>query len=239
MVAISATPDGLHITNYTPQMLILMAFGVQDFQLSGGPSWLNSEKYDIEAKMDSSVADALIKLGPQERALARQHMLQALLSDRFGLTVHREIKEIPVFALVIAKNGPKMQEAKPGDTYPNGIKGPDGRGSAGMMEGGRGKLTGQGLPIKTLVYLLSLQHLGRTIVDKTGLVGNYDFKLQWTPESQSAASAQQGADNTLSPDSSGPSIFTAIQEQLGLKLESQKGPVEIFVIDHVERPSEN
>jgi uncharacterized protein (TIGR03435 family) len=105
----------------------------------------------------------------------------------------------------------------------------------------RGKLVAQGVPLSNLVEVLSQEKLvGRTVVNKTGLAGNYDFTLQWTSdESQAPTGGQQGTDNTPSPDSSEPSIFTAIQEQLGLKLESQKGPVEILVIDRVEKPSEN
>ncbi len=166
------------------------------------------------------------------------------------MTVHRETKELPVYALVIAKNGPKLHEAKPGDTYANGIKGPDG-GPTGtgimrvkMGAGGTSELVGQGLPIESLVRLLSGQ-LHRTVLDKTGMKGIYDIMLQWTPDEshgamfKGAEGGQLGTDSAPSPESSGPSIFTAIQEQLGLKLESQKGPVEILVIDHVERPSEN
>ena len=108
----------------------------------------------------------------------------------------------------------------------------------------RGELNGQGLPVGSLVRLLT-QQLGRTVLDKTGLTGKYDFTLQWTPDESQApmfkgtAGSQPGTSSTTPPESSGPSIFTAIQEQLGLKLESQKGPVEILVIDHVEKPSEN
>jgi bla regulator protein BlaR1 len=244
MVRMMGRPDGFTGTNMTLQMLIRNAYGVEDNQISGGPSWLGSEKYDMEAKMDSSVADELRKLSEDQRTLERRRMLQALLADRFKLTLHRESKELPVYALVIAKNGPKLQEAKPGDTYPNGIKGPDGVGSAGFMRMGRGELTGQGLPMGSVVRLLT-QQLGRTVLDKTGLAGKYDLTLKWTPDESEAPMLKgpeggpQGMGGTASPDSSGPSIFTAIQEQLGLKLESQKGPVEIIVIDHAEKPSDN
>jgi bla regulator protein BlaR1 len=245
MVRLMFSPDGLTATNATLQMFIHAAYQVEPHQVSGGPSWLNSDHYDIEAKMDSATADALHKLSEEQGILERQRMLQALLADRFKLTLHRETRELPVYALLIAKNGPKLQEAKPGDTYPNGIKGPDGRAGVGMMfMNGRGSVTGQGLPVSNLVRLLSLQ-LGRSVVDKTGLTAKYDFTLQWTPdESQGAmfkgpGPGPQGTASPPPPDPSGPSIFTAVQEQLGLKLESQKGPVEILVIDHAEQPSEN
>jgi bla regulator protein BlaR1 len=244
LTSLMAGPDNLSATNCTLQMLIRAAYGIQDFQISGAPDWLRSDLYNVEAKMDSSVADAIRKLDPDQRKAARQQMAQALLADRFKLSIHRGTKELPVYVLVVAKNGPKLQEAKPDATYPNGIKGPDGVAGKGMMRMGPGELTGQGLTMASLARLLS-QQLGRTVIDKTGLTANYDFTLHWTPEEgegnllfKGTGSAPQGAD-IAAPSDSGPSIFTAIQEQLGLKLESQKGPVEIIVIDHIEKPSQN
>lgn len=235
------TPDGLSATNVTLEALIQMSYRVQDFQISGGPKWANSEHYDIEAKVDSSAVEELKKLSFEQRRL----MVQSLLADRFKLALHSETKELPVYALVIGKSGLKLQEAKPGDTYPNGIHGPDGHaGGAGLMHMQRGQLTAQALPMEELTQLLS-QQLGRTVLDKTGLTGKYDFTLKWTPEeihapmSKGPEGGGQGPDSPSQPDSSGPSIFTAIQEQLGLKLESQKGPVEVLVIDRAETPSEN
>lgn len=212
----------------TPQMLIRLAYGVEDNQISGGPNRLNSESYNIEARADRSVANELHQLSKDQRELAKEHMLQALLADRFKLTLHRETKELPVYTLVIAKNGPKFHESK----------------TNGMMRMNRGLLVAQGVPLTLLVEQLSFQ-LGRTIVDKTGLTGSYDYTLQWTPdESQGptfkgAESGQRGIESTPSPESSGPSVFTALQEQLGLKLEARKGPVEVLVIDSIEKPSEN
>ena len=237
------SPDGLSATGGTVQMLIMSAYGISPHQISGAPSWLNSEGYDIEAKMDSSTADELRKLSDDERRDQRQRMLQALLADRFKLTIHHESKELPVYALVVAKDGPKFQEAKPGDAYPNGIKGPDGHSGMGTMMMGNGTLTGQGVPLMNLVRFLT-RELGRTVIDKTGLTSKYDFTLKWTEERQApmfrgTEGSQPGTGGTAAPESSGPSIFTAVQEQLGLKLESQKGPVEILIIDHVEKPSEN
>lgn len=238
------TPDGLEATNVTLGMLIPAAYGIERHQMAGGPGWLESDHYDVNAKMDSATADALRKLSKEEAILARQHMLQALLADRVKLAIHRETKELPIYALVIAKNGPKLKEAKPGDTYPNGIKRPDGIARAGLMRMRGGDFVAQGLAMSTVVRLLS-QRLGRPVVDKTSLPGLYDFTLKWTPDESEGAmfkgteGGQPGAGATAPPESSGPSLFTAIQEQLGLKLESQKGPVEILVIDHVEKPSEN
>lgn len=246
IIMMRSLPDGFTATGVTLHELIRAAYGVQNFQISGGPGWLESDKYDIQAEVDSSVAGELRKLGPDQSRLENQRMLQALLADRFRLSVHRETKELPVYKLVIAKNGSKLRQAKVGDTYPNGIKGPDGRGSAGMVRAGMGEVTGQGISLAALVRILSEQ-LGRTIVDKTGIDGNYDIELKWTPAAGSnqgplfkgPEAGQPGGETNPVPETSGPSIFTAIQEQLGLKLESSKGPVETVVIDHAETPSGN
>jgi len=233
-VTFSYTPDGMIAKNMTLQLLIRTAYGVYDSQIVGAPNWLDATEYDIEAKMDDSEAEKLQKLGVAEAKIERQHMLQALLADRFKLIVHHEIREGPLFVLVVAKNGPKFQES-----------GPDSDGSARpKLVEGNGKLIFQDAPIAPLVTMLS-QQLGRTILDKTGLAGKYDFALQWTPDefdlpaSDGIASNEQGNGGASSAVSTGGSIFTALQEDLGLKLESTKGPVDVIVIDHVEEPSEN
>ena len=241
MFRVLNTPDGFSATS-TVQMIIRVAYGIEDNQISGAPGWVSSEKYEVDAKMDQATADKLKKLGQAQAEPVRQHMLQTLLADRFKLTVHRETKELPIYSLVVAKGGSKLHEAKPGDTYPNGIKAPDGRSAptgAHLMRMGRGELTAQSLGMEQIAHLLT-QQTGRTVVDNTGLKGNYDFTLHWTPDESSPTLNGPGAGPDSSTSSeSGPSIFTAIQEQLGLKLESQKGSVEILVIDHVEKPSEN
>jgi uncharacterized protein (TIGR03435 family) len=228
-IGITNTPDGLTAENSTVQSLVNEAYGTQDFQIIGSPSWLNSEMYDVDAKMDRSVADALQKLAPAERRLARQRMLQAVLADRMKLTIHRDSKEVAVYNLVIANNSTKLRQANPDDTYANGFKTADGRTGRGMMniEDGVGEktMTSQGITITSFVETLS-GLTGRAVVDKTGLNGKYDFTLKWKPDDSRA-------------DTNGPSLFTAIREQLGLKLEPGKGPVEIIVIDHIERPSGN
>jgi uncharacterized protein (TIGR03435 family) len=243
-------PKGRFIaTGITAKALIAEAYAgmsipLRDDQILGGPSWISSERYDIDAKLDDSQVEPLEKLPTGQHLLQTRLRVQSLLADRFKLVVRDETKEVPVYALVIAKNGPKFQEAKPGDTYPNGLKGPDGRSHPGLMSMAGGHLTGQAIPMATLAGLLSLP-LGRTVLDRTGLKGDYDFTLQWTPHQRPAGmpmgpeGGKPGTDNPPPPDSSGPSIFTAIQEQLGLKLESTKGPVEVIVIEHIERPSAN
>ena len=213
-------PDGYSMENVTLRMLIGDVYGVQDDRISGAPEWLNSEKYDIQAKIDKSAADELQKLSPAQRELERERMLQALLAEHFKLTLHRETKEISVYVLGIDDNGPKLQLAKPGDTYPNGIKGLDGLPAGPHRVGGqRGQLTVQALSMATVASVLSREFGGRTILDRTGLKGEYDFTLRWTPDENQAV------------------ILTAIEEQLGLKLETQKVPMEVLVIDHAEQPS--
>jgi uncharacterized protein (TIGR03435 family) len=238
MMRIMFKPDGYSATNVSTKLLIQTAYGIREDLISGAPGWAESVRYDFDAKVAGPDVDALKKLSPEQR----RSMLQPILTERFKLKVHTEIKQLPVFELVVAKGGPKLKEAAPDARYANGIKGPDGVGRAGMMRMGRGQLTGQAVPVGNLVNVLS-QQLHQTIIDKTGLTGKYDLELTWTPDQGSdpmfkgTDSAQQRDESAT--DASGPSIFTAVQEQLGLRLQSTKGPVETLVIDHVEMPSEN
>jgi uncharacterized protein (TIGR03435 family) len=163
-------------------------------------------------------------------------MLQPVLAERFQLKVHRETRDLPVYELFVAKGGPKFHEAKAGDTYPNGIKGPDGHSGPGLMWLQDGRLTCQAVGMVELTRILS-QRLGHNVLDKTGLTGKYDLAMQWPPPEDRPGGMFDGGENAA--ESTGPSIFTVIQEQLGLKLESHKAPVEVLVIDHVEAPSAN
>jgi uncharacterized protein (TIGR03435 family) len=240
------TPDGYIATNVPLIMFIQSAYGIFDTdRIIGAPGWLDSDRYDIEAKMDNSVAAALSKLNPEQRTAARQQMFQALLARRFNLSIHRDTKELSVYSLAIAKSGSKLHDAKPGDTYPNGYKDGAGRGGAGTIQmSGRGQLVGQGVSTTQFAGMLSFL-LSHPIQDKTGLTGKYDFTLQWTPgEGEGAAILNRPVAATSGEpppalDPNGPSLPTALQDQLGLKLESKKAPAEIIVIDHVERPSGN
>lgn len=207
--------------------VICDAYKVLPFQCLGGPAWLGADRYDIDAKPDSAVAEQLMKLSWKERGPIQQRMQQELLADRLKLRTHFETREMTIFELVIAKGGLKMQEAKPGDGYANGLRRGDGKPFGGrvfMM--GNGSITAQGMALDNLV--LNLPGLtGHLVENKTGLTGVYDFTLHYS------------ATDPAPPDSRAPSIYTALEEQLGLKLEPKKGPVKVLVIDHVERPSEN
>jgi bla regulator protein blaR1 len=261
--------DGrFYATGTTLRMLIRLAYDVQDSQMLGGPSWINRDRFDIQAKADSSVDAELRKLAPDQARPLKEHMLQSLLADRFKLTLHRETRTMPIYALVVAKNGPKLQESKITGVAPRGHERAGGPGGPMMrvrFGGAEQEMTSQGAAITFLAQVLS-QQLGRTVVDKTGLTGRYDFTLKWTadmshgqilggpppaggPEfgastaaagsGQSMAGPPPGPGSSDSADTSGPSIFTAIQQQLGLRLKPEKGPVEVLVIDHVERPTGN
>jgi len=248
-IGISDTPDGFIARFATVKMLILTAYAVDNYQLSGATDWVNSERYDIDAKFDSSAADELQKLSPNDGILARRQMLQTLLAERFNLTIHRENKELQVYSLVVAKNGPKLQEVKLGDADSSKSKGSPASGTGTMVVGGSGgQIRGYASTIATLTGMLTTV-LHRLVIDRTGLTEKYDFTLRWTPEENptqpssgfqgSLGASPNGLPSTDPSPNSGPSLFTAIQEQLGLKLESTKGPVEFIVIDRIERPSGN
>ena len=210
---------GLNITNIPLRGMITFAYDVRDFQVSGGPGWIGTERFDITAQPERAAANGPVdpaRMTDEQLQTVREQMnerLRALLVDRFQLAVHKETKEQPIYALVLAKNGSKLREAKePGPR---------------LMTNGK-HMQGSAVSIEILTQVLSSQ-MERPVVDKTGLTGKYDFVLEWTPDI--------GAAGDSTPV--GPTIFTALQEQLGLRLEAQKGPVQIIVIDRAEKPSEN
>jgi uncharacterized protein (TIGR03435 family) len=237
-------PGRFTATNVTAKMIIEFAYNVKDFQLSGGPSWINSEGYDINAKVDDSLAEQLQKLPLEQRLDQNRLMLQPLIADRFKLKLTRETKELPVNALVVAKGGPKLTSTAftpPDPSSSNPATPPNG---PGIGFNGIGKLVATDMPVSALADVLPMQADlgGRMILDQTGLAGKYDFTLQWTPVNPVmtiGGVTLPPLPGAAAPVPDGPSIFTAIQEQLGLKLESTKGPVDTIVIDHVEEPSEN
>jgi uncharacterized protein (TIGR03435 family) len=213
-MSIETEPGRFKAINATVSFLIQYAFSLKDFQLSGGPGWIGSDKFDIDARSEAKAQD----LGDREFP----PMMRTLLADRFHLKFHREMKELPVYALTVAKGGPKLTPAPKEENRST-------RRSAG------GQLTVMNGTVANLASALS-NILGRTVVENTGLIGSYDMTLKWTPDEYQAPPLRPD----LPPaDPNGPSIFTALQEQLGLKLESAKGPVEVLVIDSVSKPSEN
>jgi uncharacterized protein (TIGR03435 family) len=216
-------------THEPVKMLIQDAYGVSSAYVSGGPLWINTDPFDIQAKSSPSVSEQLINLGNDTARLEKEHMLQTLLAQRFNLKVHWVPKEMSAYSLVVAKNGPKITKSK--DEAPDAA----GSGSAVTPKGppiqvhstsAGYELIAQGVPIKTLVSILG-QRIRTPVLDNTGLAGNYNFTLQFLPEGQAET------------DDAWPSVFTAVQEQLGLKLESTKTSVATLVIDSIEQPTEN
>jgi uncharacterized protein (TIGR03435 family) len=237
------TPDGFTAKNVGGWALLRAAYEVENYQISGAPKWFDTEHFDIEAKMTPALADEIQKLGLQKSQPLRQQMMQALLADRFNLTAHRETKDVPIYSLVIARSGSKLQEPKPGETYDHGIKSPEGQPykDAIFFSGRAGTITmsAQAASMTSLAGVLSGQ-LNRPVVDKTGLAGFYDFSFPFAPEEvQSAAVPSSGVPAPAAPESNLPTLMVAIEEHLGLKLESGKGPAPIIVIDRIEKPSGN
>jgi bla regulator protein BlaR1 len=226
--------------NMPLRSLVRFAFQVQDFQLVGGPDWIAKERFDIVAKAEHDIAPM-----PPGTTGPGQLMLRSLLVDRFKLAIHQEKRELPVYALVVARSdgrlGPQLQrstvDCQAIITAQIGRGGPapmvNDRPQCGMRNA-PGTLLGGGFPLSQLVTALS-QFAQRTVVDRTGLTGNFDVELRWTPEQLPAP--PPGAKPLPSIDPNGPSLFTAVQEQLGLKLESTKDSVDVLVIDHAERPT--
>lgn len=210
---------GIEMKGFSLKAMIVNAWRVQPFQITGGPKWLSDARFDIMAKAERPVkpADALIRL-------------RGLLQDRFQLVVRQETREMPVYELVLARKdgklGPKMIESQcpvydvdhPPPPQPS-----EAQKGCGGSSGGPHMERAKGSQMAGLVAALASK-LERTVIDKTGLKGKFDMTLDW--------SADQGADG-------GPTIFTALEEQLGLKLVSSKGPVEMLVVERAEKPTEN
>ena len=233
--------------NVTPRTLIEFAYDIKsDDQLTGAPSWINSEKYDVDAKVDDATAEKLKSLSRDESGDQIKLMMQALLAERFNLKVGHDTKDLPVFALVVAKGGPKLTPSKlpplpPGTTPPP----PGPQNFRGIRMTGQGQIEGAGAAMSFLAYVLSRQaEVGHVVLDETGLKGTYDWTLKWTPEPgldgpPAGPPGTPGGAASPPPDATGPSLFTALQEQLGLKLESRKAPAEVLVIDQIDQPTEN
>ncbi|HEV2400092.1 MAG TPA: M56 family metallopeptidase [Candidatus Sulfotelmatobacter sp.] len=233
------------------QHLIQMAYRLQDAQISGPSDVLSKPRFDIDAKLDPSFAAAMSQRPPEQSEFERQALLKSLLATQFKLAAHFETRNLPVYELLVDEDGSKLQEA-------SGMQ---------MMHMERGELNSTGAPIAFLAQQLS-SRVGSMVVDKTGLKGDYAFDLRWTPDasedqrfgqsreevgvvmkvrgpdpnsspSQAEKLEAEQAARAHQPDPNAPSLFVALQQQLGLKLEPQTEPVQVLVIDHVEVPSGN
>lgn len=207
---------------------IQQAFGISPNLIGRviGPDWINSTRYVIQSKPPDSIRDAMQTMTAAERHRENELMMQSLLADRFQLKAHFEAREMPVYQLVLAKAGSKLKEDPDPAKHRVAVNPTSFRGTA--------------TTIQNLIDVLvcSADVGGREVIDKTGLAGAYDISLRWTPL-QTAAAPGGGTGTAPSPDVEGASLFTAIEEQLGLKLVPNKGPGQVLVIDHIEHPSEN
>lgn len=243
-VMIGLQPGGrFNAVNVPLWDLIRQAFAVQRTQIVGAPDWTETARYDIVAKAESEIPRG----GPGSPIGPMNFMLQDLLEDRFKLRAHRETREMPIYALVLARNDRKpgagliassvdcaaMRGRGARGGPPPGPPPPGERPACGMRMGPNQVIAG-GVPLASLTQVLS-QFAQRIVVDRTGLEGNFDIDLSFTPDRMPQGTPPGVPLPSIDPN--GPSLFTALQEQLGLKLESERAPVEVVVIDHVERPT--
>lgn len=213
-------PERIRVINASLKLCIEFAFNVREFQIAGGPGWLDTDRYDIDA-----VAAEPFKDG-EDRA-----MLQTLLADRFGLVIHRETQERAGYALVPGRNGAKLTPSTSDDP------------SSMFSSTASGDITwsAPAITMSRMAEALS-GRIGLKVVDQTGIEGKFDVSLQWTPDAGTGPRLSKSGEPLPPPPADaipGPTLFTAIQEKLGLKLESKKVPVEVIVIDRATRPSEN
>jgi uncharacterized protein (TIGR03435 family) len=205
-------------TNVSLSKLLAFSYGVQEKQLVGLPPWAETDKYDIDAKPDMDGA-------PNKKQF--QGMVQKLIADRFGLIFHHDKKELSVYVLSVAKTGAKLTKTESQEGHP------------GFGLRGLGAITVHDASMSDFAAMMQETVMDRPVIDQTGLAGRYDFALNWTPDDSQfggmAAKLPPPTDNTNPP----PNLYTAIQEQIGLKLDATKAPTDVMVIDHVEKPSEN
>jgi uncharacterized protein (TIGR03435 family) len=218
-------------TNVSLRMLIMRAYKVKNFEISGGPGWINSDRYDIIAGAAETGIDE-VRFKP---------MLQALLEDRFQLIAHRETRQMPIYALQPAKSGPRLPEPTGSCIEPGSLPHPTPFTLCGGFHMDAGRLEGRRISMAQFVTALS-NFLGRPVIDRTGYAGAFDVHLEFTFDGIAGLNGGGFGAPVLpsdAVDSSRPTIFAALQQQLGLRLESQKGPAEILVIDHAEKPAGN
>jgi uncharacterized protein (TIGR03435 family) len=236
----AANTDDITMTNVPLALVVFYAYGINDPNfVTGIPQWAWTERYDVAAKVAPENLAAYHALTNKQRAA----MLQTVLTDRLKLQVHPEMKDRAIYALVVAKGGPKLKETQPGATHPNTAKAnPNGfQKGVTVFTTGSGQWTGEAANMDALAVALSNQgmgpilSLGRPVIDKTGLTSKYDFVLQLPlPDPNTPASDSGG----IQQDSAS-SLSNSLQDQLGLKLQSATAPTSYLVIDHMERPSAN
>jgi bla regulator protein BlaR1 len=241
--------------NVTARNLIEQAYGIpwtpgRNERVVGGPGWIDRNRFDIDARIDQSLVARFEKLSREERKEQMSLMMQSLLADRFKLRVHVQSAELPMYALLFAKGGPKLTAtqnvpATTGEDQPPAKAGFPMRAAdirSGMLvlyRGQAAEMTAKAATLDELVqWLAGYSEIGgRTVVNRTGLAGPYDFTLRWTRERLIAQGSQDGSAASNVPEA--PGLFTALQEQLGLRLMSTKGPVEVLVIEQIDFPSQN
>ena len=230
---------GFNATNVPLRLLLRQAFNVQDFQIAGGPDWIGSDRFDVIAKAPDGVEFTADTMRP---------MLRSLLAERFKLAFHNETRDMPIYALMKARTDGKLGAGltpatidcaalggRRGGGPPPAPPQPGQKMDCGMMIG-PGRLNAGGMPMSNLATALAPQ-VGRIVLDKTELMGNYDFELSYAPEAIGSVGGPPLLNGGPVPvDPNAPNLFTALQEQLGLKLDSQRGPVDVVVIDRIEQP---
>ncbi|ADV84848.1 TIGR03435 family protein [Terriglobus saanensis] len=212
----SSNSGNFRAINVPIKALLLQAYALPETQVLGVPSNVGSGMFDIEAKVTPEFDEQLKLLNEEERKTQKRQMLQALLADRFYLVCHKETRQLPIYALVTAQGGVKLAPSKS-----NGL----------LINSSYGKLSAQGLTSEGLARELA-KIVGRPVVDEIKATGRFDITLLWTPDEGPRSNAVPSADPP-------PSIYTAVQEQLGVKLEPRKGPVEVLVVDRLDLPTEN
>ena len=222
----ASSPRVFRAENVWLRFLIETAWNVKDYQLAGGPGWATSNRYDIDARTDTDTSFEQMR-----------PMLQSLLADRFQLAVHHESKDLPVYALVAAKGDIRLKAENCTTRDPSQTP----LSSCGGLVSSPRSLSGTAISMEQLTTALS-NTMQRTVIDQTGFTGSFDVHLEWTEDQSTPGFYAPGLappPSALPANASGPTVFTALQEQLGLRLESTKGPVTILVIDHAVRPSAN
>lgn len=242
------TPGNIAMFNVPVRQLVRLAYQLQDFQIVGAPDWANTDRFDIEGRFEPPPP------GPPPQTPRMLLMLRTLLRDRFGMVARMETRQMPILALrLVRADGRPGPQLKPAAVDCAALNGARGRGPAGSPPPfslgerpacgdrmGFGQLLAGGMPMSRLATQILSQLTGRIVVDRTGLTGGYDIDLKWTPTPDQLPPGPPPPGVELPPiDPNGPSLFAALQEQLGLKLDAERGPVEVLVIDRLQQPAEN